>query len=78
MSTRNTELFEGGGSVMPVTPACNHDVGPELVEIGKDWKETGWDEDLGGPLKALTTKGTGMHGVRLFSALFSALCLYPF
>jgi hypothetical protein len=67
---------------MPVTPACNHDVGAELAEIGKDWKETGRNEDLGSPLKSLTAEGTGIYGVRLFSkffsALFSALCLYPF
>jgi hypothetical protein len=82
MSTGNTELFEGVGSVMPITRACNQEVGQELEEIGKDWKENGWDEDLGSPLKSLTTEGTGIHGVRLFPALFpalfSALCLYPF
>jgi hypothetical protein len=44
MSTRNTELFEGVGSVMPITRACNCDVGPELEDIGKGWKENGWDE----------------------------------
>jgi hypothetical protein len=28
---------------MPITRACNYDVGPELEDIGKGWKENGWD-----------------------------------
>lgn len=71
MSTRNSELFEGPGSVMPVTPACNHDVGQELDKIARDSKETGRSEES---TKILTTVDTGIHEM----SLFYALCLYSF